>query len=88
MSHAALHVISGDSWEAYIPLTQLTVLSTVESSPAWCHSRWDVGSQPGLPNHTEQRTGSYLLRCGKEKAVLLAGGVNPWCLLSSLLIVS
>lgn len=88
MSHAALHVISGDSWEAYVPLTQLTVLSTVESSPARRPSRWDAGSQPGLSNHVEQRTGSYLLRCGKEKPVLLADGVNPWYLLSSLLIVS
>lgn len=90
MSHAAPRVISGDSWEACVPLTQLTVLMAQLAAPhveRRLHC-WDAGSQPGLRNHTEQRAGSYLLRCGKEKAAFLADGVNPWCLLSSLLIVS
>lgn len=41
MSHATLHVISGYSCEACVPLTQLTVLFTVECSPARCPSCWD-----------------------------------------------
>lgn len=41
MSHATLHVISGYSCKACVPLTQLTVLFTVECSPARCPSCWD-----------------------------------------------